>query len=111
MSSFVINEDWLETILPSAAKVPRIMIRPHPKDKHDEYNGKVQVQGTGEVRSYPHLVGAFGWVMLSLASMSLQLTYSPRSAHMKFAWVSIVDFDSHKFWSKCARRYFTRPAD
>jgi hypothetical protein len=60
MCSYVIDDEWLKTILPPPELVPTVLIRPHPKDKHDQFNGKVQAQDNGEVWSYPKMVGEFG---------------------------------------------------
>jgi hypothetical protein len=51
MCSYVIDDEWLNTILPPPELVPTVLIRPHPKDKHDQFNGKVQAQDNGEVWS------------------------------------------------------------
>ena len=60
MSSFVIDDDWISTVLPSPQLVPTIMIRPHPKEMHPAWNGKVQAQTNDEVRCYPQMVGEWG---------------------------------------------------
>lgn len=57
MCSFVIDDQWLETILPPPGVVPTIVIRPGPDDKH---RGKLQVQVNSEVWSYPKMMGDWG---------------------------------------------------
>lgn len=70
LSSFVIDDEWLSTVIPSPDRCPTIMVRPHPKDQ-PTWNGKVQAQPTGEVFCYPRMIGEWG------------------SAHMKYFWVSL----------------------
>ena len=60
MSSFVLDEEWLATVMPDPSVVPTIWIRPHPKDMHPAWNGKVQMQANGEVRCYPEMTGEYG---------------------------------------------------
>jgi tyrosyl-DNA phosphodiesterase-1 len=60
MCSFVIDNEWLDTILPPPDKVPTIVIRPHPRENHPAWNGKVQAQPTGDVYCYPRMVGDWG---------------------------------------------------
>lgn len=70
LSSFVLDDEWLASKLPNADQTPTIMVRPPPREKSAEWNGKIQAQPTGEVYAYPRMATEFG------------------SAHMKFAWVS-----------------------
>ncbi|KAK4689554.1 tyrosyl-DNA phosphodiesterase 1, partial [Tremellales sp. Uapishka_1] len=70
--AFVLDDEWLEDILPSPEVVPRVMIRPQPSDKQAEWNGKVQAQVNGEVRCYPQMMTGY---------------MQNGSAHMKFAWI------------------------
>lgn len=60
LSSFVLDDAWLEELLPPAEEVPRVVVRPHPRDQHPAWNGKVQAQDNGEVRCYPKMVGEWG---------------------------------------------------
>jgi tyrosyl-DNA phosphodiesterase-1 len=60
MCSFVIDDEWLNTILPPPQLVPTILIRPHDKEKNPGHNGKCQVQDNQEVWCYPRMMGAFG---------------------------------------------------
>jgi hypothetical protein len=60
MCSFVIDDEWLNTILPPPQLVPTILIRPHDKDNNPGHNGKCQVQDNQEVWCYPRMMGAFG---------------------------------------------------
>ena len=68
LNSFVLDDQWLDTLLPTPDVCPQILIRPHPKDKPD-WNGKCQAQEGGDVFVYPKMMGDWG------------------SAHMKFLWV------------------------
>lgn len=61
MCSFVIDDQWLNTILPPPELVPTILIRPHDKEK-PAFNGKCQVQDNQEVWCYPRMMGSFGYV-------------------------------------------------
>lgn len=70
MSSFVLDDEWLQGKLPDPDVTPTIVIRPAPREKHFEWNGKTQVQPSGEVFCFPTMIGEYG------------------SAHMKFCWVS-----------------------
>lgn len=70
LSSFVLDDEWLAGKLPGPDQTPTIMVRPPPREKFAEWNGKIQAQPAGEVYAYPRMIGEFG------------------SAHMKFAWVS-----------------------
>ncbi|ORX40109.1 hypothetical protein BD324DRAFT_258111 [Kockovaella imperatae] len=69
MSSYVVDDAWIETFLPPADEVPRVVIRPHPQENHPAWNGKVRAEETGGVACYPLMVGGLG------------------SAHMKFFWI------------------------
>ncbi|EIW73567.1 hypothetical protein TREMEDRAFT_70993 [Tremella mesenterica DSM 1558] len=69
LSTFVLDDDWLSGILPDPQKVPTVIVRPHPKEMHSTYNGKVQAQVTGEVFCYPLMLDERG------------------AAHMKYAWI------------------------
>jgi len=60
MCSFVIDDEWLNTILPPPELVPTILIRPHDKEKNPGHNGKCQVQDNQEVWCYPRMMGGFG---------------------------------------------------
>jgi hypothetical protein len=60
MCSFVIDDQWLNTILPPPELVPTILIRPHAKENHPGHNGKVQVQINKEVWCYPRMMGEWG---------------------------------------------------
>lgn len=60
MCSFVIDDQWLNTILPPPELVPTVLIRPHSKEKHAAFNGKCQVQENKEVWCYPKMNGEFG---------------------------------------------------
>jgi tyrosyl-DNA phosphodiesterase-1 len=59
LNSFVVDDNWLSTILPDPLSVPQIIIRPHPKAE-PTWNGKVQAQPSGEVWCYPRMNGDFG---------------------------------------------------
>jgi tyrosyl-DNA phosphodiesterase-1 len=60
MCSFVLDSAFLDSILPPPDQVPTIVIRPHPREHHPAWNGKVQAQPTGEVFCYPRMVGEYG---------------------------------------------------
>lgn len=89
MSSFAIADEWMETMLPPAEEVPRIVARPHPKE-FPQWNGKVQAQDSSEVRCYPLMTGEYGSVVTNRYSYVSKLTRS--SAHMKYFWVRCSTF-------------------
>lgn len=60
MSSFVLDDEWLAGVMPDPALSPTVVCRPHPKEMHPQWNGKVQAQPNGQVWCYPEMVGEFG---------------------------------------------------
>jgi tyrosyl-DNA phosphodiesterase-1 len=60
MSTFVVDEEWLQGLLPPAHLVPRIIIRPHSKEHQPEFNGKLHILDNGELRCYPTMPDNWG---------------------------------------------------